>query len=251
MDTLRQGSSGSQVRNWQMFLRGRDLYLGLIDGDFGRQTHEATSSFQLAHSLRATGCLDNETLAAALLLGFELLDDHSSDKSGPNWPEPPIGLKAISQSRREDIFGVIPYRPSKASEAIFVDPGWINSTIVKVPLPTKQRVLTVDFHRLGVEPLRALFDAWNKDGLIDKLLTFDGSFVPRCVRGSRSVLSSHAWGTAFDINARWNALGATPALIGRPGCVRELVGKANELGFWWGGHYSGRRDGMHFELVRL
>ena len=34
------------------------------------------------------------------------------------------------------------------------------------------------------------------------------------------------------------------------GSVRQLVPIANELGFYWGGHFN-RRDGMHFEMARI
>jgi hypothetical protein len=64
-------------------------------------------------------------------------------------------------------------------------------------------------------------------------------------------LSNHAFGGAFDINDQWNGLGETPALVGARGCVRELVEIANRFGFFWGGHYSHRPDGMHFEIARL
>jgi hypothetical protein len=39
--------------------------------------------------------------------------------------------------------------------------------------------------------------------------------------------------------------------LGARGCLRELVEIANGLGFYWGGHFSGRPDGMHFELAEL
>jgi hypothetical protein len=53
----------------------------------------------------------------------------------------------------------------------------------------------------------------------------------------------------FDINATFNPLGAQPALVGQHGSVRELVSIANEHGFFWGGHFDKRRDGMHFEVA--
>ena len=89
-----------------------------------------------------------------------------------------------------------------------------------------------------------------RDGLISLVRSWGGSFVPRYVRGSATNLSNHAWGTAFDIDAEWNPRGALPVLRGRVGSVRELVPRAHELGFYWGGHFS-RRDGMHFEIARL
>jgi len=39
--------------------------------------------------------------------------------------------------------------------------------------------------------------------------------------------------------------------VGARGSVRELVQIANGLGFFWGGHFSGTPDGMHFELAQL
>jgi len=73
---------------------------------------------------------------------------------------------------------------------------------------------------------------------------------PRFIRGSRSILSNHAWYTAFDINYRWNMLGETPADIGEKGSVKELVPIAHDFGFYWGGHFR-RRDGMHFEAAKV
>jgi hypothetical protein len=40
-------------------------------------------------------------------------------------------------------------------------------------------------------------------------------------------------------------------LVGEKGSVRELVPIANRWGFYWGGHYNGRPDGMHFEVAFL
>ena len=83
-------------------------------------------------------------------------------------------------------------------------------------------------------------------------LTFDGSCELRLKRGSTKAdianLSNHAWGTAFDINARWNPRKSVPAMMGDRGCVRELVAIANANGFYWGGHFS-TVDGMHFEVA--
>jgi hypothetical protein len=54
-----------------------------------------------------------------------------------------------------------------------------------------------------------------------------------------------------DIYARWNRLEAMPALKGEERSVRELVPLANMWEFYWGGHFRGRKDGMHFEAARI
>jgi len=90
-----------------------------------------------------------------------------------------------------------------------------------------------------------------KAGLLDRTLTWDGGYVPRRVRGSTTTLSNHAFGAAFDVNEPWNKLANIPALIGSRGSMRELVQIAGRLGFFWGGHYARRKDGMHFEVARI
>jgi D-alanyl-D-alanine carboxypeptidase len=133
---------------------------------------------------------------------------------------------------------------------------WAQTNIVRVSIPVKRFLgrdgpLTFEFHRLAAEQLVEMWLEWEKEGLLDHIVTFDGSYVPRFMRGSRTKLSNHAFGTAFDINAQFNALGAEPARMRERGCVRELVPIANKYGFFWGGHFQGRSDGMHFEVARL
>ncbi|WP_203423108.1 M15 family metallopeptidase [Sinorhizobium sp. BG8] len=107
------------------------------------------------------------------------------------------------------------------------------------------------FHRAAERQLTALWLEWESSGLLDRILTYDGAYVPRFQRKSKTKLSNHAFGTAFDINAAFNPLGAEPALMGQKGCIRELVSIANKHGFYWGGHFLVREDGMHFEVAKL
>jgi hypothetical protein len=100
-----------------------------------------------------------------------------------------------------------------------------------------------------VPHFEALLEDWDRQGLLGLILTWDGDYYPRFIRGSRTNLSNHSYGSAFDINREYNRLGATPALAGERGSVRELVQLANKHGFYWGGHYNHRKDGMHFEYV--
>jgi hypothetical protein len=108
----------------------------------------------------------------------------------------------------------------------------------------------VRVHKKVKAQFLALWKAWETAGLIDRVLKWDGMFVPRLMRGG-TRLSNHAYGTAFDINEPWNKFKTVPALLGTKGCVRELVPIANDHGFFWGGHFRTRPDGMHFEVARL
>src|SRR5262249_2094369 len=129
---------------------------------------------------------------------------------------------------------------------------WVqrNITWVRVDMGPKLGTRAMQFHRLAAGQLRRLWEAWGEAGLLDRVLSYGGSFVPRFVRGSKTELSNHSFGTAFDINVIWNQRGNMPAPVGQKGSVRELVPIANDLGFYWGGHWN-NPDGMHFEVAKL
>lgn len=105
------------------------------------------------------------------------------------------------------------------------------------------------FHKLAADPLVRLLKAWETAGVYTLVKSFGGTVAFRNVRGG-TTLSSHAFGTAFDINVAWNPLGKRPAMPWEHGTVLGLVSIANADGWYWGGHFT-RLDGMHFERARL
>lgn len=104
------------------------------------------------------------------------------------------------------------------------------------------------------------FEAWRQliasANLLDRIVTSDGGFVPRLMRGANvpatvDGLSRHTRGIALDINALTNRRGTRGARPGEPGCVHELVPLAYECGIVWGGDWLGAQcDAMHFEIGR-
>ena len=259
MQILRRGGEGDEVRRWQTFLVGQELLAGPIDGIFGPHTERATRAFQKGAKLEVDGTAGPLTLAAALQRGFDPgFDDPHGGTSGVEWPPRPIFAALVSNAEREQLFGRFQYeRARPGSDDIRMLDDWQERNLVRVTLPQLEKVQgspssgRVWLHKKVVEQTRALFDAWDREGLVRLLLTWDGSFAPRFVRGSTVTLSNHAWGTAFDVNYEWNRLGALPALRSRKGSLRELVPLANQYGFYWGGHFQGRADGMHFEVARV
>ena len=257
MDTLRVGSTGEIVEQWQFFLRGVNLYFGETNGSFDEATKRATEEFQRLHGLKDDGIAGNKTLGVAMSLGFHVVADNPAlpdTLDPPPKPDfPPLGLAG-----RQAAFGKYPYVSAPVPgnpEAIKITSNWVAENIVTVTIPQLMGVSGApanghaQFHRLVAPRVVALFQAWDDAGLKGLILSYAGSFVPRFIRGSLSVLSQHAFGSAFDINAQWNGFGATPAAVGAKGSVRLLVPIANELGFYWGGHFA-RRDGMHFEIAK-
>lgn len=259
---LRTGAKGREVERWQLFLIGSDLLHGASDGDFGPLTEKATRAFQKQHRLIADGVVGPRTYATAMALGF---DPGLADPVAPHDTTILTGnsaLKALGVSQRIKLFGTIEFegKPTRNNpEAITITNGWEKENIVTVTIPQLKGIPVygkpssgrVRFHNKGVEQLKGLWAAWEAAGLMDRVLTYEGSYNPRLIRGSRTTLSNHAYGTAFDINYQWNRLGTIPTPAGERGSVRELVPIANDYGFFWGGHFKKRPDGMHFEIAKL
>lgn len=256
LKALHIGSKGVQVKRWQYFLLGQQFYKGEVDGEYGPLTFEATKAFQQSQGLHPDGVVGNETYGAAMLIGFEGVIDAVADKLGSNWPSKPDFKPLTTDAERARVFGKFSYEHHPVPgdpEHIRILGDWPRENILAVKVPQLTAITgieRVNFHRLAVKQLQQLWSDWEAIGLLPLVLTWQGSFNPRFVRGSRRSLSNHAFGTAFDINAAWNPLGAIPALVGQEGSVRELVSIANNNGFYWGGHFT-RKDGMHFEVAKL
>ena len=166
-----------------------------------------------------------------------------------------------NNKRREELFGKFEWEAAPTSRnpsLIKTLDDWESQNIQTVTLPQLKGVPVyghpssgrMRFHKKAIEQLKALWAAWEEAGVLHHVLTYEGSYNPRLIRGSRTILSNHAWGSAFDINLAWNPLG-TIAGRNEEGSVVELVPIANDYGFWWGGHYEARPDAGQFEVAIL
>ncbi|MDN3676280.1 M15 family metallopeptidase [Flavobacterium paronense] len=256
MKLLQLGSRSAAVKKWHYFLIGQGLYHGSAHGIFDWATHTATIAFQKKQGLVPDGVVGNLTVAAAMLLGFGVVVDVRNDTSGANYPSKPDFPPLVTNAEREALFGKIAFKATPLPnnpEHFDITNRWDRDNLVTVTVPQLiplKGSATVYFHKKGAKQLKQLWSDWQKAGLLPLVLTWDGGYNPRFVRGSQTVLSNHAFGTAFDINFAWNKLGTVPALMGQKGSVRQLVAIAHKNGFYWGGHFT-RKDGMHFELAKI
>ena len=258
MRVLIPGSEGKDVRRWQLFLMGQGFAPRAISGALDAPTVKATRAFQARYKLDVDGRVGNQTLGKAMMLGFEALDYAADESSG--YPAEPDFSPLTGLAARQKVFGKFAYVAAPEAdnrEAIRITDGWAGQNIVRVDVPQVSGVRgapasgRIYCHTLAAAQLQALFKAWDKAGLMDRVLAWGGSYAPRFIRGSTSVLSHHAFGSAFEINVANNPLGAEPAYPTQKGCVFDLVPLAHEHGFYWGGHFASRRDGMHFEIAEV
>ena len=249
---LKLGVRGPEVLGWQRFLVKQKLLTGKVDFVFGSGTEAATIRFQKKQGLSADGKVGKGTVKAAAALGYDPARDGF-------WPPIPDFPALGSNKQRAALFGTFAFVPSPSSQdpdAIRITDGWDKQNIVPVDVPQLKGVPgarkgRVQFHRKAAAQLQAMFADWEKAGLKDRLLSFDGSYVPRFQRNTTTALSSHSWGSSFDLNQPSNSFLNPPAGLGMKGCLLELVEIANRHGFFWGGHFSSRIDGMHFEVAKL
>lgn len=257
MNVLKQGSKGPDVTRVQNFLRGTKDYLGAIDGDFGPKMKASVISYQKRKGLTPDGVIGNLTLGAMLSEGLLLTATPDTAKPGtypPGFPaRPPYGPMTSAQANTA--FGTFSYvaAPTKENpEGIRITDNWESENIVLFKIPQLvtlglSKTGNVRAHRRVVAQTIALWQAWEDAGLLHLVISWEGMFFARFIRGSRSSLSNHSKGSAFDVNAAYNGLGKVPAAVGTKGSVRELVALALRFGFYWGGWFS-RGDGMHFEV---
>jgi hypothetical protein len=147
------------------------------------------------------------------------------------------------------------YRVSESGMVEF-EGDWVEKNIVTAKIPQLVGVKTlftdeefdgtVRLNRIAMPATIAAFTEIETAGLKDRIVSFEGGFFPREIRGARGRLSAHALGMAFDMNCPWNMLGKPPAEKGQEGSLKELVPIFEKYGFKWGGTFP-RPDGCHFE----
>lgn len=170
-------------------------------------------------------------------------------------PVCPDGVRPLRTHERVALFGAFDFEAAPLPgdpEHIRVLGDWRARNIRGARLPAfgGRPARVVGVHRLLVERIESLFNAWAVDDLLGDIASWNGSYNPRFIRGSTVKLSNHAWGTAFDLNVAQNPLGKSGAAWGEVGCVWRLVPRAVEFGFYWGGWFAARPDAMHWEAFR-
>lgn len=256
MKVIRLGSTGSSVTRWQYFLRGQEFQIDAT-GTFDPATDTATRQFQTLAGLKADGVVGNQTLTRAGSLSFELVNDAAEPDSG--YPARP-NFASLGPAAAQTKFGPLEYSPAapgQSLEQIQITNNFEAANLIFVNVPELVGVNgsrddgKVQIHTAASAAFVALWKSWATAGVLGQVLTFHGVFNPRFVKSEAKErrLSNHAFAVAFDINAKWNALGVEPARRGMKGCLYDLVPIANQHKFFWGGHYKNRRDGMHFEYV--
>ncbi len=99
---LKQGMSGADVKQWQLFLKTRNFDLP-ADGQFGPVTKRATITFQRKWGLYADGLVGRQTLRKAKELGY------GSTSRGTTSSKPRGGSGAVGQPVSKEVERIVIY----------------------------------------------------------------------------------------------------------------------------------------------
>lgn len=152
-------------------------------------------------------------------------------------------LDYITTSQRDAWFGplrAIPFPQPNNPEAVLITNDFERNNVITETFPI---LGTIRIHKAAAPSLQRIMREIEAKGWAHKIKTFDGSYVPRFVRGSSINLSSHAFATSIDINARENGQGMLPTRD-----QEDLAPIFEKHGWYWGKKFS-KTDPMHFEYV--
>ena len=101
-------------------------------------------------------------------------------------------------------------------------------------------------HKHLIPEIRKVFKALLEKDLLKEIVTFDGCFMPRYIRGyeAKKILSIHTWALALDFNAAENPLGGPVKFS------QAFLQVWRDCGWRCGSDFK-RLDGMHFERPDL
>lgn len=158
-------------------------------------------------------------------------------------------------------FGANVSYTANSNGSLNLNSAWVSANIGRVKVPQLAGVPiggisarfsgNLYFYKTAIPQLLAAFAVIEKLGFFGDVISFDGSFVPRFKRGSRTSPSNHSLGQAFDINAEWNGFRQTPAPRGAKGSVQRLLPTFRALGFTCGADWKNVPDGMHMEINKI
>jgi hypothetical protein len=181
--SLRMGDRGDDVLRWQETLRALGKPV-TADGIFGAKTDAATRLFQAnAARTRPMFSIDG-------IVGPATLTAASEELRWINIPDP-APFPRISDVDRDRFFGRIASRPSPTQtdpDAIQIVGDWARENIISVHVPQlanipgAPRTGRVLLHKIAAPQVIALFDEWQRAGLLPFVLSWDGSWVPRYIR---------------------------------------------------------------------
>jgi hypothetical protein len=229
--TIKKGSFGEEVKQWQLFLQSAGYKIPFVDGAFGPITERETLKFQSTNGLKADGIVGPKTWA------FVTRVSNNTPLSN-KWP-----------------------KQDYTSMVNFYGPVGENQTRVEMPYKLKlawaptTELSRITCHQKVANSVYTIFEKTlkaygEKDILKLRLDLFGGCLNVRRMRGG-SAWSIHSWGTAIDLDPDRNQLrwGRDQAVFAKK--EYEEFWKIVEAEGWTSLGRERNFDWMHFQAASL
>jgi peptidoglycan hydrolase-like protein with peptidoglycan-binding domain len=233
----------ADVRVVQSLLNERGFPSGPVDGQFGPRTRKAIIAFQGTFMRRPDGLIEPGGITIRRLNEpFSVLPEPVSLSELVPLPAAAslnVGVRPAQPDVLREIFGAPresytthcqPVTNARLRKRVRTVPmGNFSATGLDVALLSLQRVMT-EIEQLEPRVYEALGSA--------------GMMCCRWVRGSRSAVSNHSWGTAIDLtlDGTLDARGNDKVQYG----LTLIAPIFNRHGWYWGAGFH-TEDAMHFE----
>lgn len=230
-DSIKKGSFGEEVKQWQLFLQSAGFKVPFVDGAFGPITERETLKFQTQNGLKPDGIVGSKTWAFVTKVSNNTPLSQKWPKQDYNSMVNFYGPVGENQIRVE-----IPYRLKLA---------WAPTT----------ELSKITCHQKVAKSIYVIFEntlsSYGKKDITKLGLDlFGGCLNVRKMRGG-SAWSIHSWGSAIDLDPDKNQLrwGRDKASFAKK--EYEEFWKIVEAEGWLGLGRARNFDWMHFQAALL
>jgi peptidoglycan hydrolase-like protein with peptidoglycan-binding domain len=231
MKTIKKGSFGEEVKQWQLFLQSAGFSIPYVDGAFGPETERETLKFQTKNGLKPDGVVGPKTWNFVIKVS-------DNTPLSQRWPKQNFNSMV-------NFYGPVGENQTKVDLPYPLRLAWSSSTTLN----------KITCHQKVAKSLYTIFEktknAYGEKNIVTlNLDMFGGCLNVRKMRGG-NAWSIHSWGAAIDLDPDRNQL--------KWGRDRAAFAKSEYDEFWkivesegWVSLGKARNfDWMHFQAALL
>ena len=230
-DSLKKGSFGETVKQWQLFLQSAGYKIPYVDGAFGPETERETLKFQAKNGLKPDGVVGPKTWAFVTTVS-------ENTPLSQRWPKQ-------DYTSMVNFYGPIGENQTQLDVPYKLKLAWAPSTTLR-KITCNERVAKSLYTILE----NTLKTYGEKEIVKLRLDLFGGCLNVRKMRGG-SAWSIHSWGAAIDLDPDHNQLkwGKDRARFAKP--VYNDFWQIVEDEGWTSLGRERNYDWMHFQAAKL
>jgi peptidoglycan hydrolase-like protein with peptidoglycan-binding domain len=230
-DSIKKGSFGETVKQWQLFLQSAGYKIPYVDGAFGPETERETLKFQAKNGLKPDGIVGPKTWAFITTVS-------ENTPLSQRWPKQ-------DYTSMVNFYGPIGENQTQLDVPYKLKLAWAPSTTLR-KITCNERVAKSLYTILE----NTLKTYGEKEIVKLRLDLFGGCLNVRKMRGGSSW-SIHSWGSAIDLDPDSNQLKWTKPKATFSRSEYNDFWKIVEVEGWTSLGRAKNFDWMHFQAANL